>query len=699
MPAASRLTHRLWLRRLARTLPVAVILAATLALSFLSGGYIFSRTAPVVFLLVALAAVWVWLAPRRPRLDSAALVGLSALALFALWEGLSIAWSVGPDLSWVAFDVTLLYLIVACVAVVTPAGSAQLRLAGYGFVCAMVPVAAYAFLGKVLPNVVTHAHLYARLSAPVGYWNVLAVMLVMAIMPALEGASRHGLPAVARGALAGTLALFLLTLFFTFSRGGTLALALALLVYFIVTNERLQGVLTLALAATPVAAALYHVRHLGTLFDATTSDSLRNAQGHAFGRWALIAIAVAIVAQLAAALLTRRVRLTARWRTVVGGVALGVAVLVVAAGVLGFAARYGGVGGVVHKVVRQFTSSDQSANPSTGGAGRLLALGSNGRIPMIREGLRSFPHHPLAGTGAGTFQFTNDLYRPDGSFVVLHAHDQWVNVLSELGLVGLVLFVLAVGGLLVAALRPVGRAARDADRGLLAALQAAIVAFVAHLTIDWDWDMAAAALVFLLFAGVAAAYVRNRRAELALAGRVGHAGSDTDRPSAARAVAGAPQARDRLLDGAQGWRLGVAGRALATGVLVLVALSFVAPYLSERALSRAVELSGAGHTAAAAAQARRAHQLDPLAVDPMFTLALIEQQQGRAAAALATLEQAVRLQPQNYATYYQLGVMQLDVLGQRSQAAASLRRALALNPYDYDSSDELSAALAPVAAP
>ena len=35
-----------------------------------------------------------------------ALVGLSALALFALWEGLSIAWSVGPDLSWLAFDVT-----------------------------------------------------------------------------------------------------------------------------------------------------------------------------------------------------------------------------------------------------------------------------------------------------------------------------------------------------------------------------------------------------------------------------------------------------------------------------------------------------------------------------------------------------------------------------------------------------------------
>ena len=90
----------------ALSLPVAAVLAAVLALSFLSGGYIFSRTAPVVVVLLPLAAVWVWLAPRRLALDATALVALSAFALFALWEGLSIAWSVGPDLSWLAFDVT-----------------------------------------------------------------------------------------------------------------------------------------------------------------------------------------------------------------------------------------------------------------------------------------------------------------------------------------------------------------------------------------------------------------------------------------------------------------------------------------------------------------------------------------------------------------------------------------------------------------
>jgi tetratricopeptide (TPR) repeat protein len=452
-------------------------------------------------------------------------------------------------------------------------------------------------------------------------------------------------------------------------------------VYFALTNERLQGALTLALTALPVAAALYLGRHLDTLFNATTNDALRTAQGHDFGRRALVAICVAVVAQVAAALVTRAVRLAGRRRRAVGALTLAVALVVVAVGGLSFAARNGGVGGVVHKIAHELTWSSISAGPTTNGPGRLLALGSNGRIPMIREGLESFPHHPLAGTGAGTFSFTNYRYRTNANagLIVKHAHNQWINVLSELGLVGLVLFVLAIGGLLFAALRPVGRAAPDADRGLLAALQAVSVAFVVHMTIDWDWDMAAAALAFLLLAGVAAAYVRGRRA--------------------GPAPVGPPALSDAARQEPRGPRFGVASRVLATGMLALVALSFLSPYLSDRALSEAIVSASENRTAAAIVQARQAHRLDPLAVDPLFTLALVEQQQGRVSEAVAALERAVRLQPQNYATYYELGVMQLNVLGQRPQAATAFRRALSLNPYDDSSSYELGVALAPPATP
>jgi tetratricopeptide (TPR) repeat protein len=322
--------------------------------------------------------------------------------------------------------------------------------------------------------------------------------------------------------------------------------------------------------------------------------------------------------------------------------------------------------------------------------------------------LKGFRQHPLAGSGAGTFRFTNYLYRPNASFIVKHAHNQWINVLSELGLVGLVLFALAIGGLVFAALRPVGRAARDLDRGLLAALQAAIVAFVFHMTIDWDWDMAAATVAFLLLTGVCAAFVCHQR--VAARAGIGLSASDAaqaapdDRPAAPDDVTQAapddqPAAPPVASREPRRLRFGIASRVLATGVLLLVALSWLAPYLSDRALSRSIVLASDNHTAAAVAQARRAHRLDPLAVDPLFTLALVEQQQGRGSAAQATLEQAVRLQPQNYATYYELGLMQLNVLGLRHQAAASFRRALSLNPYDDNSSYELSVASAPAAMP
>ena len=53
----------------------------------------------------------------------------------------------------------------------------------------------YAFLGKGLPDVVTHAHTYARLDSPVGYWNVLALMMVMGLCVALAVAGDRSTPA------------------------------------------------------------------------------------------------------------------------------------------------------------------------------------------------------------------------------------------------------------------------------------------------------------------------------------------------------------------------------------------------------------------------------------------------------------------------------------------------------------------------
>jgi len=187
---------------------------------------------------------------------------------------------------------------------------------------------------------------------------------------------------------------------------------------------------------------------------------------------------------------------------------------------------------------------------------------------------------------------------------------------------------------------------------------------VVHMSIDWDWDMAVITVAFLLLAGAAAGYVRQR-GRVAAAGNV--AGGDDARP-----VAAAGGAR----------RFPLAARILVSGLVVLGAISWGLPYLSQRAALAAVNDSSWGRLAQAAASARRAGRLDPLAADPLVKLALVQVEQRRPTAARQTLAKAIRLQPRNFQPYYQMGVLELNSFGDRAAATQWFRRALALNPLD-----------------
>ena len=92
---------------------------------------------------------------------------------------------------------------------------------------------------------------------------------------------------------------------------------------------------------------------------------------------------------------------------------------------------------------------------------------------------------------------------------------------------------------------------------------------------------------------------------------------------------------------------------------------------------------------AALENVRRAAALDPLAVSPLLTEANLLQQQGRNQEALARLQAAAKLQPQNYTVWYELGVLLHGALGRDKAAKAALIRALALNPDDAASRYEL----------
>ena len=652
--------------------PAALTLALVIALAFRGGGYIVgSATVPVVAYGLA-AAVWAVAWRPRPQLSRPLMFGLAGLAGYALWAGLSVIWSVGPDLTWEAFDYAALYLLAAAALTAVPASRGRLRLACYGYLAGAVAIAVYAFLGKVVPEHVTHAHQYARLSQPIGYWNVLAIMLVMAVPAALAVTARRQLPALVRAAVAGALALLLLTLFFTFSRGGFLAFGLVLIVYFAATRPRLMNLVSLLAAAVPVGLVLYHLRGLDTLFAPTQDAALRSAQGHTLGWWSLLAIGVAFAAQLGVALLQRRVTLPVKAVRGVGIVVLSLVVLVFVGGPLVYMQAHGGVADWLHARYDAFVHGSQT---ETGGdtAGRLLVVSSNGRIELYRVSLKQSRYHRLTGTGAGTFTFSNYRFRTSGT-VVKHAHSQWFNALSELGIVGVLAYAAAVVGLLAASLVAVVRRRRDTERALLAACLAAAVGFMAHASIDWDWDMAAGTLAFLLLVTAAATY-RGAQPEAGLSGEAVPANGEATPASgeASPAAAAAAPARRRLP-----WP----AAAVVCVAVAFGAAAWLLPFFSVRAYNLALAEVAQGKPDAAAVDARRAQRLDPLAVDPLVVLSLVEQQRGEPQLALDALNKAVKLQPDNWQVRYQLGLLLVNVLGRERAGVDELRRALSLNPRD-----------------
>jgi len=676
------------------SLPCALTLCAFAAFSFLSGGYVLTRAAPIAIAWLLAAAVLVWAVPGWVRPSALFLAALAFLAGYAVWAGVSILWSFGPDLSWRAFDYAAFYVAVAAVLGAARTGRGQLRLAGYGFLVVTVAVACYAFAGKVLPDVVTHAHTYARLDSPVGYWNVLALLMVMALPVALSLAARRGAPLAVRAAAAAAAVPVAFTFVFSFSRGGIIALAVALVAYFALCDRRLSSLAALLTIVAPVALAIWRVRGLDTLFSATVDDALRTAQGHELLRWSLVALGATFVLELALAALERGIAWP-RWVRVATGVAVLVGVLVVGGGgTFAYIDRQGGADWVREQYRTFMADSDTRRTGDT--PGRLLSLNS-GRPPLWRQALEQYDAGPKVGTGAGTYRFTHYRFRHDGG-VTKHAHSQWLNALSELGLPGLVTFAGAMVLFVVAALRGSIRGRRDPERALLAALQAGLVAFIVHMTWDWDWDMAAAGVALMLFAATPAAYVSSRDAAPAACGDdVG----DDDLPStgaeqadvpvgAAGAVVGPGRADASGARGMSKLRA-LARRVAASGLLVLLAASWTPPYLADRAQNRAVEEAATGDLVAASDAARSAHRWDPLAAEPLITLALVQQQRGDNRAALRTLREAARLQPQNYEVHYQLAMLLEHAFDRDREAAWEFRRALRLNPLHDSSRYELEA--------
>jgi O-antigen ligase len=506
------------------------------AFAFSSGGYF-----PTAWGWGALIALWVtatYLVLGTPALPGrVSLTLLTALVLLAAWTWLALIWTADVDQTVLEGFRMLLYVsVAAALVVVVRRDSVEAVLAGV-LAGVFVP-AGYGLITRLFPDRVGVFDPIAeyRLQEPVGYWNGLGAFAALGAALAIGFAARAGL--LARSLAGAALPILLTTVYFTFSRGAWIALGVGLLAAVAVDPRRLNLIAT-ALVLAPVSALavwLASQQEALTRSDAPLSAAAR--EGHR------LAVYVLLLAAASAACAAAWGYLDARYappRPVRLGFAGALAVVVAAAAVTGFV-RYGDPVTIADNAWESFAGG--SAANQTDLHERLFTFHGSYRVDVWEVALDQYIDHPAVGSGPGTYEQYWNEHRPF-AHKVRDAHNLYLEVLAELGPLGLALLAIALGVPLVGAFLARGRP-------LVPPTLAAYVVYLVHAGVDWDWELPALT-VAALACGVAIGAATSRADAPSLAPRLRWAAAGAAVAIAPVAIVGlvgasALSASDRALD-------------------------------------------------------------------------------------------------------------------------------------------------------
>ena len=572
-------------------------------------------------------------ATSRPRLALPARISILALAGLGAWSALSALWSPAPDVA-IEDAIRILGYALAfglglwlCALLRERVHLAMAPLAVAGLVAGALAVVAM-LSGEDVRTYLDRG----TLEYPIGYRNANAAFFLIAFWPALILAATRALDWRLRALSLAAATLSLELAMLSQSRGAIIGGAAALAVFLVVSRERARAVGWLTLAVLP---ALITIPALTDLFEAArqlgrpeTEAALRDA-----ARATIMGAGVALLLGAAAVFAGRRI--SAQPKTVARA-NIAVALAAVAAVLAGAAAFVAATGDPIDWISDRAEEFRSEGTPNLAEASSRFGVNAGSeRYDLWRVALEEAGEHPFKGGGAGGYHYTYLLERSeDGIQSVRDAHSVEMEILSELGIPGLVLFLTALASAAVGALRARGLGPSRAALTTCAATAAAY--WLAHASIDWFWA----------YAGVTAPV-------FALLG-------------SAQAPAATP---DR---GGRPWP----GRALAL-VTVVLALAAIPPFLAQRYLDAAF-LEWRSDPERAQQDLDRARDVFPLSIDPLLAEGAIAFEAGDRRGAIAAFEETVAERPQEWAPHYFLARLHRSNDPQRSRA--ELRRALELNP-------------------
>jgi len=616
-----------------------------LGLALAGGGFALSeRHAAGLAVWLSVVALLVLGAAGRALLARPFYWATGLIGALALLSASSSFWSGSIELSVTEADRVLVYLGVFLTAfLITQTGQRRERF-GEGMAIALIAIALLALASRLLPDLLSvsqGAEAGARLTYPLGYWNGNGIAFGIAMGLALWLSRRAAHP-VLRWTAVASLPAILLALYFTYSRGGLLAAAIACGCLVVLSHDRLWLLATFAAGALAAIPALLATQGYNSLSE-NLDDPHIAAQGHKV--LAILAAGSLLATLLFAALgrlerrqgrLTDRALAVSRSPRLLKGIALAAALLAIVAALA--------VGG---RAWDRFTSPD--LQPPSSSASHITDFSGSGRNEFWRVAVDSFEEEPAIGHGAGTFRFSwyrlrhNDEPNTD-------AHSLYLQAFSDLGVIGGLLVLALIGTILWTGFCA-WRGAKGPRRDLYAALLGACLAFAICSAIDWFWQIAVLGSVFFLAAGVLVAARCQQLSRLRASGN-GH------------------QSRRRF-------GLSVAGLAVAW----IAMLALVGPLLVDREIDASNSAVEAGNLASAVSHAENARKIEPWATTPYKQLGLLAEREGNYPLAVDRFDEAIEREEDNWLLYY-LRARVNNLAGDDAAARADLAEARRLNPEE-----------------
>jgi hypothetical protein len=522
---------------------------------------------------------------------------------------------------------------------------------------AFAAIALAGLLTRLLPETfpISAGFLPERVSFPLTYWNAMGIACSVGALLALHLTASGREPVYVRILAAAAIAPIAVTLYLTFSRGAIWVLPAGFVLYVLLAQPR--GLLTALPAAGIPAAIAAKVAYGNELLARADYDS--SAAAASQGRHvALVVLACAVAAAgLRAAALPLDRRLEAiriapeRMRLLRAGVAVGLVVAL-------------GIGAVVADAPRRIDdaratfSEGRYMTYSSDLRSRLTSAVDNGRIDNWRVALDGFREQPLHGTGAGTYRVSWERFRAPPPVKVNDGHSLYLETLSELGVVGLVLLLVMLGTLLGAGVARLGGPERHAH----GAFVAAGTMLALHAAIDWDWEMPAL-FVWLFGAGGVALAAREVRRVAASESRL-VAASEANRVAASDAEPG---------------ELGRMPRVAASLAVLLLAGTPALFAYSQPPLNQAVNAFARRDCATAIDAALTATERFGTRPEPWQILGYCDARLGQFELARRAMDAARSRDPNNWQLAYgQAIVYGVSGLDARPYAAEALR----MNPLD-----------------